>query len=218
MGRKDYYRILGVPRSASTEDIRKAYRRLARRHHPDRNEGDPRCEERLKEINEAYAVLGDPDKKRHYDRSMGARVPVRVVKTVEIDQEDLDFWDDPFRSLIRNFWDSSWRFFSEGSYRKVPEPHEEEVFWGGKRSAGVKGADVQVHITVSEQERVRGVEKDVVYRCGERLERVTVRIPAGAVDGTCVRMAGRGEESPWGGPPGDLRVVIRVSKKTREAR
>ncbi len=216
MARKDYYRILGVSRGASREEIRKAYRKLARRHHPDRNEGDPLCEERLKEINEAYSVLGDPEKKKAYDgeftiSSSRSHTPARDWgKAVG---ESGGFVGAPLweRLVARFFHDPLADEFRFGSacrpMRSEPLPPRSMV---GKRSAGAKGPSVEVHIEMAESHRDRGEERWVSYRVGDRMETVLVKIPPGTVDGTRLRMAGRGVESPQGGPPGDLYIVVHL--------
>ncbi|SHF66076.1 DnaJ domain-containing protein [Desulfacinum infernum DSM 9756] len=218
MGHKDYYRILGVPRSASGEDIRRAYRRLAREHHPDRNEGSPESEERLKEINEAYRVLGDPDRKKDYDRSVGRSVPVRVERAEDVPSRGADRKGvvrrsvDPFdilfemlggRSAGREQGNRPWEI-SLG--RTVP----------GKRSAGRKGPPVVVELALTERERREGVEREIRYRIGGRMERLMIRIPPGLPVGGTIRMAGRGEDSPWGGPPGDLVLVVADAESAPE--
>jgi curved DNA-binding protein len=210
MGRKDYYRILGVPQSASGEDIRRAYRRLAREHHPDRNEGSPESEERLKEINEAYRVLGDPDRKKDYDRSVGRNVPVRIERA----------GDAPLRGAAREEavrrglhpFDLFFEMWGRRSPGREEKSRFGETFRGrtvpGKRSAGRKGPPVVVELELTERERREGVEREIRYRIGKRMERLMIRIPPGLPVGGTIRMAGRGEDSPWGGPPGDLVLVI----------
>ncbi|SMC19577.1 DnaJ domain-containing protein [Desulfacinum hydrothermale DSM 13146] len=210
MEHKDYYRILGLPPSASGDDIRRAYRRLARRHHPDRNEGSPESEERLKEINEAYRVLGDPDRKKDYDRSAGRSVPVRVGRKagasdpVDSGKRVTRSRSHPLDPFLAVFARSFARGGGGGPFGSA-FPVETDR---GKRSAGRKGPSVVVKVPLTEKERREGGEREIRYRAGGRWERLVVRIPPGLSDGETVRMAGRGEVSPWGGPPGDLVLVI----------
>lgn len=216
MARKDYYRILGVSRGASPDEIRKAYRALARRHHPDRNEGDPVCEERLKEINEAYSVLGDPEKKKAYDDtpvSSSTRCPVSSWQRGEtINERGGLMGARPWESLVARLLHES--FMDELLFgSRLPSERSETLrrrSFVGKRSAGAKGPSVEVHVELAESRRHLGEEQWVSYRVGNRMETVLVRIPAGVVEGTRLRMAGRGGESPRGGPPGDLYVVVHL--------
>jgi len=218
MGHKDYYRILGVPRSASGEDIRRAYRRLARAHHPDRNEGSPESEERLKEINEAYRVLGDPDRKKDYDRSVGRSVPVRVERAGAVPSRGADREGvarrsvDPFEILFE--------MLAGRSAGREEGNRPWEISLGrtapGKRSAGRKGPPVVVELPLTERERRDGAEKEIRYRKGGRMESILVRIPPGLPVGGTLRMAGRGEDAPWGGPPGDLVLVIGDAESVAE--
>lgn len=216
MARKDYYRILGVSRGASREEIRKAYRKLARRHHPDRNEGDPLCEERLKEINEAYSVLGDPEKKKAYDAdstTLSPRSPKPARDGGEAVAKSPGFARAPLweRLVTRVFHDPVVNELRLGStFRNMRSEPLPQMSIGGKRSAGAKGPSVEVHIEMAESHRDRGEERWVSYRVGDRMETVLVKIPPGAVDGTRLRMAGRGAESPHGGPPGDLYIVVHL--------
>lgn len=214
MARKDYYRILGVSRGASRDEIRKAYRKLARRHHPDRNEGDPACEERLKEINEAYSVLGDPEKKKAYDAEPRVSVTRRVSaynqagSSAVRDAVGSGRWEDLFERLFQDpFVDGV--FFGPRRHGGGPDPLPERSF-AGKRNAGAKGPSVEVHLHVPASHRDRGEQRWISYRAGDRMETVLVKIPAAVEEGTVLRMAGRGADSPYGGPPGDLYVVVHV--------
>lgn len=131
---KDYYAILGVPRGASQEEIKKAYRRLARRYHPDANKGDPDAEERFKEINEAYEVLSDPQRRRNYDM-FGAGV---------VSAPGSDPFIDPFSTLGDLFEG----FFSTGFQRRRR----------GASRRGERGRDVVVEVEITFEQAAVGTE------------------------------------------------------------
>jgi molecular chaperone DnaJ len=129
---RDYYEVLGVPRSASESDIKKAYRQLAMQFHPDRNPGDRDAEERFKEVNEAYAVLSDPERRAQYDRFGAAGAPV-------------GFADTGFGTLFEDIFES---FFTGGGPR-------------GRRSRATRGEDLQYELKITLEEAARGVTTEI---------------------------------------------------------
>ena len=199
---RDYYDVLGVPRTATADDIKRAYRQLARKHHPDLQPAAERghAAERFKEINEAYEVLSDPEKRAKYD-ALGADwksgmdftpppgAARRAADTVE--WEDLDGFSDFFGSL-----------FGRGAGR-------------GRASnvrVSVAGHDVEAELPVTVEQLLRG-GRQRIRLSGDRA--VDVEIPPGARDGTALRLAGRGGAGARGGPPGDLYLHLRVLPHAR---
>jgi len=186
---KDYYNSLGISRNASKEEIRDAFRNLARQHHPDANEGDTRAEEKFKEINEAYQVLSDPDKRKKYDQ-FGAN------------------WDQYSRSGGRPE-DFNWGDWSAGpgTYKRVNLDDLQDIF-GGQRTARrpARGQNVDQAVEITLEEAFSGTERVFVSPDGSRFE---VRIPKGVRTGSKVRVAGKGVGAP-GGSPGDLYLKIKV--------
>jgi DnaJ-class molecular chaperone len=210
---KDYYKILGVPKGAKTEDIKKAYRRLARQHHPDLNKG-PEAEKRFKEINEAHAVLSDPDKRARYDQlgpnwerfahgtqAPGAEGGFQWVFTGQPGEAAGDF-SDFFRMVF-------------GDIGGVRGTTVEDLLRGRARGNGRirshAGEDVESEIEVTLADAYRGAARSLdVRRPDGTTKRLEVRIPAGVRDGQRIRLSGQGGAGQGGGPAGDLYLRVRV--------
>lgn len=216
---KDYYHILGVPRDASDEQIKKAYRKLAMQYHPDRNPGREKwANEKFKEINEAYGVLGDPKKRKQYDQfgrvgdfgDVFRSAPTRA--TFEDLMKDFGsaglgfgFLDDIFGELFRgkNF---SFKVFTTGS----PEGARFETPSGINIDEILRQArrpprhDVRYEITITKEQAAKGLEKDLV-RKGKKLR---VKIPAGIKNGMKIRL--RNARQITDGQPGDIIIQVNV--------
>ncbi|RTI01181.1 molecular chaperone DnaJ [Thermus scotoductus] len=177
---KDYYAILGVPRNATQEEIKRAYKRLARQYHPDVNKS-PEAEEKFKEINEAYAVLSDPEKRRVYD-TYGTATPPPPPPPGGYDFSGFD---------VEDFSDFFQELFGTGLFGSM-----------GRRRPR-KGRDLRAELPLSLEEAFRGGEK--VVEVGGR--RVPVKIPPGVQEGSTIRLAGLGGP---GDPPGDLLLTVRL--------
>ncbi|BEQ13305.1 DnaJ C-terminal domain-containing protein [Desulfoferula mesophila] len=212
---KDYYKVLGVDKSASAEEIKKAYRKLALKYHPDRNKGDKEAEDKFKEINEAYAVLSDPKKKKEFDTYGSSGFKQRYS------QEDI-FQGSDINDILRGMGlggDAFSQFFGgggRGGFRTYTTggPHQgfggfQQPF-GGMGGAPAKGADLVYELPVTLEEVFSGGDKMVSYRLGQRTERVTVKVPPGIESGKKLRLGGKGEPSPMGAPAGDLLIKINV--------
>jgi len=232
---KDYYKILGVERNASGDDIRKAFRKLARQFHPDVAKDKKRAEEKFKEINEAYEVLGDVDKRKKYDelgadwKNGGFRPPPGgnggpggyesySWRSGEPGAEGFEFGGTGFSDFFEQF------FGGRGGFRHAETGTE-------------RGQDVEGVIMVTLEEAMRGSVRSVSVRhntqcpdckgsgvkgrqacptCGGAGQVSTthsyqVRIPAGVHDGQRLRLAGRGEPGAGGGPAGDLYLRVRLA-------
>jgi curved DNA-binding protein len=217
MAGKDYYQILGVPKTASTEEIKKSYRKLALKYHPDKNKGDRESESKFKEISEAYAVLSNPEKKKNYDTFGAEGFQSRFS------QEDI-FRGFDFSSILREF--------GFGGAGRGANPFTQ--FFGGSGGGGQyhhqgggspfgsqqkgsytrrqedKGPDVTHEIYLTLEEIARNTDKVISYRVDGREEKVSVKIPEGISDGQKLRLKGKGYSSPSGGQPGDLFIKIRI--------
>jgi DnaJ-class molecular chaperone len=220
---KDYYATLGVPKSASADEIKRAYRKLARQHHPDVNPGDRAAEAKFKEINEANEVLGDKDKRRKYDE-LGANWR-QYEQTPPNDGGGFGGWSP-----------------GAGSHRTV-SPEEFEAMFGGGAGGGVpfsdffhtffdsraagagrarggrgrskQGADLEFQTDLTLEEAFGGTTRRVATRGPNGERTVEIRIPAGIQDGVRVRAAGEGTPGAPGGTPGDLYVTVRVLPHSR---
>jgi len=182
MAQTDYYKALGVDKNATPDEIKKAFRKLAVKYHPDRNQGDKASEEKFKEINEAYAVLSDPKKKEEYD-TFGSSGFHR-----QYSQEDI------FRG-----------FDFGNAYKDMGTGAGEDIFSrlfggafargggrGGFRAASQKGTDLEMETDVSFRDAAQGAEKLVAFRRNGNREELKVKIPAGVENGSKIRIAGKG--------------------------
>lgn len=191
MPEKDLYRVLGVGRDVSEEELRRRYRKLAREYHPDVNPDDPRAEERFKEVSFAYEVLSDPEKRRIYD---------------EFGHEGLAQGFDPEHARAYRSWS---RGDGQSPFGPGFEFHFEDLFESlfGRERGPIRGQDAESEVSVEFLDAVMGREVRVRVP-GQGTLRVT--LPAGSEDGTRVRLAGQGLPGPPGGSSGDLYLTLRV--------
>jgi curved DNA-binding protein len=196
---KDYYQVLGVPKDADNAAIKKAYRKLALKYHPDKNPDDKQAEEKFKEITEAYAVLSDPEKKKQYDQFGEAGFHQRYS------QEDI-FRGFDVGDLFREFGMGSDDIFSQlfGGGRG------RATYYGGGRPRQIKGQDYSLQVSIPLRQAATGGERRIAFSHEGQSETLQVRIPAGVESGQKLRVAGKGGPSPTGGPPGDLYLEITV--------
>ena len=219
---KDYYATLGVSRTATDKELKQAYRKLARKHHPDVNPNDKSAETRFKEINEAYEVLGDPEKRRKYDE-LGANwrqyeqaqqaggapfggQPWHVdfgggtggTRTMNEEEMRQIFGDeDPFSDFFKTF-------FGGGGGTRAE---------GGRRGRGPRarhGRDVEHEIELGLEDAMNGATERLSIKHDGHARSVDVRIPPGVTDGSRVRVSGEGEHGSGGAAAGDLYLRVRL--------
>ena len=204
VGYQDYYAALGVPRDASTEDIRTAYRKLARAYHPDVNK-DPGAEDRFKEISEAYEVLRDPDKRERYDR-LGAN-----WRSGEDVSGTGGFRTGGFGDGRTGFGtDQDFSDFFESLFGGRPGAGRSRR--GGGFGGAMRGADHEAVLDLSLEEAAAGGSRHITLGDGRDYD---VTIPAGVRDGQKIRLAGEGGPGADGGPSGDLFLRVRIAPHPR---
>jgi curved DNA-binding protein len=232
---KDYYATLGVPKTASAKEIKQAFRKMARKYHPDVNPGDKSAESRFKEINEAYEVVGDADKRKKYDE-LGSN-----WKMYEQAQRggggtgfDPSQWGGNFgggssgagqgsyrtmtaeemRDLFGNedpFSDFFHAFFSGGE----PEMRGRGGRAGSRASGRRQGRDLEHPLELSIEDAYRGATRRLSVEHDGQTRNVDVRIPAGVGEGSRVRVSGEGEQGAGGGGSGDLYLRIHITPDAR---
>ncbi|HEX4350692.1 MAG TPA: DnaJ domain-containing protein, partial [Verrucomicrobiae bacterium] len=211
---KDYYESLGVPRTASADEIKKSFRKLAREYHPDVAKDKKKAEERFKEINEAYEVLSDPDKRKKYDElganwksgaefrpppGYGGGRAFRGGRAAGGEEFHFggtgfsDFFEQMFGARMRGGGFEQGRGFTQ---EDVPE----------------RGADIEGDIMVTLEEAASGSVRTVNVTHGDRKESHQVKIPAGIAEGQKLRLTGKGESGSGGGENGDLYLRVRLAK------
>lgn len=206
MSETDYYSVLGVDKKASNAEIKKAYRKLAMKYHPDHTKGDKAAEDKFKKISEAYAVLSDKEKRKQYDTYGSSDFHQRYS------QEDI-FKNFDFSNIFREFGfgggsadafgkGGGFRFsFGDGSsFRSSP----------GRQQASMKGADLEYEMPLALNEVAAGTSKTLQLQQEGELKKITVQIPKGMISGKKLRLAGKGNPSPYGGPPGDLFIRSKI--------
>ena len=220
--KRDYYEVLGIDKNADASAIKKAYRKLAKKYHPDTNKDDPNAEQKFKEVTEAYSVLNDPEKKKLYDQygmaafeeGFSEEQARRAANGGEFsgfhfeNGEAGDFWDDMFGQFFGGNSRGNASGHGFGGDRFYRE------FTGGNSASHFRGGrDVEAEVTVDFDEAALGCEK-VIRLSGSdgKIQSFKVRIPAGMDDGEQLRLKGKGHTGA-DGTTGDLFLKIKIRPK-----
>jgi curved DNA-binding protein len=214
---EDYYQVLGVDKKSSSDEIKKAYRKLALKWHPDKNPNNKSAEEKFKKISEAYAVLSD-DKKREQYNQFGSADQYRQ----QYSQEDI-FRDVDLDEILRSFGFGGGRGAGRTTFRTgrrggTHSQGYEDPFgglfggMGGQQHANMqeKGQDAEYNLSISLEESVLGADKKISFQLENRIEDISVKIPPGISSGKKLRLPGKGLSGYNGGPSGDLYLNINV--------
>ena len=209
---KDYYQILGVPRNASAGDIKGAYRKLAMQYHPDRNPGDKQAEERFKEMNEAYQVLSDPQKRARYDQlgdSYSQWQQQGTPGNFNWGQWTAQPTGSGYQQVDINdlFGDSTFSDFFRSIFGGMGQEQAVRGRGRGRAPVAAQAAQQSQPVTISMKEAYTGTTR--ALHAGKR--RMEVKLPAGASTGTKIRVAGAGPTGPDGHPT-DLYLVLDVAE------
>lgn len=213
----DYYETLGVSKSASADEIKKAYRKLALKYHPDKNNGEKSAEERFKQISEAYAVLSDAEKKKQYDTFGSTQFHQRYS------QEDI-FRNFDINEILRqfNFGGGAQNIHFGGGGGPGGFSFFGNQTRGGCGGGGcggqMKGQDLTYQITVTLEDVMNGAERNITLRTNGKAQNVSVKIPKGIEEGKKLRLKEKGGASPDGGLSGDLFLKVEIAPHDRFVR
>ena len=212
---EDYYKILGIEKTASAEEIKKAYRKLALKWHPDKNPNNKAAEDKFKKISEAYAVLSDTQKRKDYDM-YGSADQFRQRYT----QEDI-FRGFDLNDILRGFGfgdlggkgTKTFRTSRGGGYTFTQNDSFSDIFEGERQRFSrmpQKGQDFEYNLSITLEESVFGAEKKLSLQKEDGIEEISFKIPPGINSGKKLRLAGKGSPGVDGGLPGDLYLFINI--------
>lgn len=216
---KDYYQTLGVARDATADEIKKAFRKLARRYHPDLSK-EANAEARMKEVNEAYAVLSDPEKRAAYDALGRGYQPGQEFRPPPDWDANFEFSGPGFGAEAADFSD----FFAELFGRMGSSGRREEFLGRGRSRFEVRGEDHHARIVLDIEDAWRGARRQISLRVPKtdaagrvllQARTLDVQIPRGVREGQLIRLSGQGAPGLGGGPAGDLLLEVHFQPHAR---
>ena len=211
---KDFYKVLGVSKDVTPAELKKQYRKLARKYHPDSNPGDAAAEAKFKEISEAHSVLSDPEQRKEYDQIRAMGTGARFTAPGSAGQGG---FDDVFGGMFGGGANRGYSYQQNGNFDDVFSG----LFGGGSGGFGsasggfrgyggpTRGRDVTAHTTIDFITATKGETISLQASDGKPIK---VKIPAGVADGQKIKLRGRGQPSPDGGEPGDIVLTVSVRK------
>lgn len=214
---KDYYKVLGVEKTASTEEIKKAYRKLARQYHPDTNKSDPNAENKFKEVTEAYEVLSDVEKRRKYDNLGNSFSRHRQTGGGSEDYDWSQWFDNASRTRSKPRGQTVGDFFSTGGGLS---DFFEKIFGSGfTQKSGfnyppTRGEDIRAELEITLQEAFDGTTKQV----NTGTSTIELKLKPGIADGQTLRVSGKGSQGKHGGLAGDLIIVVKIAESKKISR
>ncbi len=226
---KDYYKTLGVEKTAPQDEIKKAYRRLAKKHHPDANKGDSASEAKFKEISEAYEVLGDEQKRKKYD-AFGSRTQFSGGHNFDPAQygfgggnvryeyagagDRSDFFNMFFSGAFDDLFSAA-REGGGGTYY-YQSGDDMDFFTGGGRQRGAyDGENIEARISLTPREGAAGVSRQIAVKTENGTRTINFKVPAGVRDGETIRLKGQGRQGQGGGKSGDLLLTVSMEKDAK---
>ncbi|MCX8021996.1 MAG: DnaJ domain-containing protein [Syntrophorhabdaceae bacterium] len=209
--KRDYYEILGVSKNASDDEIKKAYRKLALKYHPDRNPGNKEAEEKFKEISEAYAVLSDPNKRSQYDTLGMGGFHQRHT------EEDI-FRGFNLGDLFKDLGFGGGDIFTTIFGKSRPRGARQRTFYQDygdyitREKDYDKSLDLNYELEIPFMDAIRGGEKRISFSTQQGHEEINVKIPKGISTGKKLRVQGKGATDPYTGKRGDLYITVKVGE------
>lgn len=222
---RDYYDVLGVAKEATQEQIKKAYRKLAKQYHPDTNPGNKKAEEKFKEINEAYEVLGNAENRRKYD-TLGSQFNFSGGSDFDPSQFGFNRYEfkgtgsQGFSDFFDMFFgrggvDLNELFRNQGGSRFGTDPFSSDTAFGRRGyNASLKGEDREGDVRISLTDGLKGAEKQVALDTSSGRKTLSVTIPKGIQPGGRIRLAGQGGKGLNGGPDGDLYLIVNFKEES----
>jgi curved DNA-binding protein len=214
---KDYYKILGVEKTATQDEIKKAYRKLAKKYHPDVNKGNSSAEESFKEANEAYEVLGDAEKRKKYDTLGSAGFNFQNGQNFDPSQYGFGNFGGGNRSYeFRSSGGNGFSDFFDMFFGSDGGMDINDILRGqgrtGRRSVAQKGSDAEAEIELYPVEGLAGAERRLTFSVNGKPKTLSLKIPKGIRDGEKIKLSGQGAPGINGGPNGDLYLNVKLIK------